>query len=165
MASYLARDAASAIGWTSRKGEGMRKEENVIFEGGCLCGAVRYRVSARPVATVHCHCTDCRRLGGTGHATHTVVPQDAFALTGQHSEYKRVADSGNTINRRFCTTCGSAVFHTRDGMEGKIVLRTSSLDDPEIARPERSIYAASALSWDPVDPELPAVEGMTLPKE
>lgn len=129
--------------------------------GGCLCGNVRYQCAAEPLATVHCNCTDCRRIGGTGHATHTVVPEVAFALTGQVAEYVKQADSGNHINRRFCPTCGSAILHTRQGLEGKVVIRTSSLDNPELAKPDRSIYVDNALSWDHVAPYLPASPKMT----
>ncbi len=135
--------------------------DDVGFEGGCLCGRVRYRSEVMPLTTVHCYCTDCRRIGGTGHATHTVVLEDGFHLVGEVSEYQRTADSGNQINRRFCPQCGSAIFHTRDGMEGKVVIRTSSLDDPEIARPDRAIYVSSAISWDHVDPDLPSSGKMT----
>ncbi len=134
---------------------------SVVFEGGCLCEKVRYRSTAAPMVTVHCCCTDCRKIGGTGHATHTVVPADDFSLAGAVAEYERIADSGNRINRRFCPACGSAVYHTRDGMEGLIVIRTSSMDDPELARPGRVIYAGSAVSWDHIDPALPSFEKMT----
>ena len=48
------------------------------FEGGCLCGAVRYRSEADPVLTAHCHCEDCRRTSGTGHGTHVVIPTGAL---------------------------------------------------------------------------------------
>ena len=136
-------------------------KNNIGFEGGCLCGQVRYRSEANPMTTVHCYCTDCRRIGGTGHATHTVVPKSAFHLKGTVSEYRRSADSGNLINRRFCPTCGSAIFHTRDGLEDKVVIRTSSLDMPEISKPERVIYTDSAISWDHIDPSLPSSNKMT----
>ncbi|MFN3251896.1 GFA family protein [Roseibium album] len=133
------------------------------FEGGCLCGQVRYTSNAAPITTVHCCCTDCRRIGGTGHATHTVVTTDAFECSGVLTEYEKVADSGNRINRRFCPTCGSAIFHTRDGLEGMVVLRTSSLDDPEAVKPERVLYTGSAVSWDVIDRSIPAFEKMSRP--
>ena len=41
---------------------------SVPFEGGCLCGAVRYTCNAEPVFAGHCHCVDCRRSSGTGHS-------------------------------------------------------------------------------------------------
>jgi hypothetical protein len=132
-----------------------------LFEGGCLCGAVRYSCSAQPLVTVHCCCADCRRIGGTGHATHSVVPAESFILKGRVTEFQKTADSGNSISRFFCPLCGSAIYHTRDGMEGLVVLRSSSLDDPEIVTPERVIYTGSAVSWDHIDPALPAFGKMS----
>lgn len=129
--------------------------------GGCLCGAVRYICDAPPKLTVKCYCADCRRLGGTGHSTHTVFADDAFLLSGAVTEYQKTADSGRRINRRFCPVCGSPVYHTRDGMEGLVVVRASSLDDPESVRPERAIYTSRAVSWDPVDRDLMCFEEMT----
>lgn len=137
---------------------------NEKFEGGCLCGNVRYVSRSGPLTTVQCYCTDCRRIGGTGHATHTVVPEGEFQVVGDVTEYQRTADSGNQINRRFCPQCGSAVFHTREGLEGKVVIRTSSIDDPEIAKPDRAIYVSSAISWDILDPNLPSFQKMSGPK-
>lgn len=131
------------------------------FKGGCLCEKVRYVSRSLPQVTVHCYCQDCRKIGGTGHATHSVIPAEDFECVGRVTEYKRIADSGNVINRRFCPYCGSAVFHTREGMEGKVIIRTSSMDDPEMAQPVRSIYVSSAVSWDHIDPDLPVFGKMS----
>ncbi|MCX2722209.1 GFA family protein [Roseibium salinum] len=129
--------------------------------GGCLCEAVRYVCEAPPKITVHCYCTDCRKIGGTGHATHSVFDEDVFLLTGRVSEFEKTADSGRKINRRFCPVCGSALFHTRTGMEGLVVVRTSSLDDPDSVTPEWAIYVSRAVSWDHVDTDLQCFEEMT----
>jgi hypothetical protein len=134
----------------------------IVFQGGCLCEKVRYQSISSPLTTVHCCCTDCRKIGGTGHSTHTVIPDAAFTLEGAVTEYVRIADSGNCITRRFCSCCGSAIYHTRDGMEGMIVIRTSSMDNPELAMPERVIYSSSAVSWDLIDPQLPTFEKMSI---
>lgn len=132
--------------------------------GGCLCEAVRYVCDAPPKITVQCYCKDCRKIGGTGHATHTVFDEVAFSLTGKVTEYVKTADSGRAINRRFCPLCGSAIYHTRDGMEGLVVVRASSLDDPESVRPVRNIYVSRAVSWDPVDRSIECFEEMTVPR-
>jgi hypothetical protein len=126
----------------------------IQFEGGCLCEKVRYKSTAKPLATVHCYCSDCRKIGGTGHATHTVIPNDAFTFSGEISEYERIADSGNRIVRRLCPHCASAIFHTREGLEGMTVIRTSSMDEPELVKPDRAIFTDSAVSWDFIDPNL-----------
>lgn len=139
----------------------MEQKANIVFEGGCLCGKIRYSCTAQPISTVHCHCTDCRRIGGTAHATHTVIPKAAFTIAGVPREYARLADSGNEIVRRFCPDCASAIFHTREGLENMIVVRTSSMDDPELVTPERAIFTDSAVSWDPVNTSLPSSSRMT----
>lgn len=131
------------------------------FEGGCLCGEVRYKASTEPVLTVHCCCKDCQKIGGTAHATHSVVPAEAFQIMGKTKIYEKIADSGNLIVRRFCPLCGSALYHTRQGLEGQVVIRTSTLDEPENLTPEKVIYVSSAVSWDCFNPDLPKFEYMS----
>lgn len=130
------------------------------FSGGCLCGAVRYQSSVGPQVVAHCHCVDCRKSSGTGHCTHVVIPADAFTVSGEVKFYDHPADSGNIVSRGFCPTCGSAVYSTNSAMPDMVFTRASSLDDPEIARPQMVVYASRAPSWDYVDPELPAFPTM-----
>jgi hypothetical protein len=130
------------------------------FSGGCLCGAVRYQSAVGPQVVGHCHCVDCRKSSGTGHCTHVVIPEDAFTVSGEVKFYDRPADSGNIVSRGFCPTCGSAVYSMNSGMPDMVFPRASSLDDPEIAKPQMVVYASRAPSWDHVDPELPAFPTM-----
>ena len=108
----------------------------------------------------HCHCVDCRKSSGTGHCTHVVIPEEAFTVSGEVKFYDRPADSGNIVSRGFCPNCGSAVYSTNSGMPGVVFPRASSLDDPEIAKPQMIVFASRAPSWDHVDPELPAFPTM-----
>ncbi|WP_193368458.1 GFA family protein [Pelagibius marinus] len=128
--------------------------------GGCLCGAVHYEITAEPILTGHCYCEDCRRTSGTAHGTHVMVPEESFAMTGALSAYDRPADSGNMVSRRFCPTCGSAVFSTNSGMPGFSFVRASSLDDLDAVTPSAVVYASRAPRWDPVDPSLPSFAEM-----
>ncbi|MGQ0589997.1 MAG: GFA family protein [Sphingosinicella sp.] len=121
--------------------------------GGCLCGNVRY-AAGEPMVCGHCHCVDCRKTSATGHATHAMVPASAFEVSGELACYERPADSGNVVARRFCPTCGSAVFSTNSAMPGMIFLRASSLDDPDRVTPHMVVYASRAPAWD-------RIEGMT----
>lgn len=126
------------------------------FSGGCLCGAVSYRSSVDPQLVAHCHCVDCRKSSGTGHGTHIVIPAEALSVSGEVKFYDHPADSGNVVSRGFCPTCGSAIYSTNSGMPGMAFPRASSLDDPEIAKPQLVVYASRAASWDYVDPGLPS---------
>lgn len=138
---------------------------NVVFSGGCLCGAVRYESSAEPVVNGHCYCEDCRKSSGTGHCSHLGVPDAAFSVTGEVRFYDKPADSGNIVSRGFCPTCGSAVYSTNSGMAGMAFVRASSLDDPEVFQPQLIVYTSRAPSWAVMDPALPGFAEMPPPQD
>lgn len=129
------------------------------ISGGCLCEAVRYECE-QEAGGGHCHCIDCRKTSGTGHCSHMIVPEDAFAVRGKVRFFDKPADSGNMISRGFCPTCGSAVYSTNDGMPGLVFVRASSLDDPNEFKPQMIVYTDRAAAWDHMDSELPRFEGM-----
>lgn len=130
------------------------------FTGGCLCGAVRYTCGAEPMMAGHCHCEDCRRSSGTGHCSHFAAPEGAVALTGELKGYARPADSGNLVTRYFCPTCGAAIYSINAAMPQMIFLRASSLDDPEVFKPQMHVYVSRAASWDARREGLPAFDTM-----
>lgn len=136
-----------------------------VFSGGCLCGAVRYQSGSEPAVAGHCQCEDCRRTSATGHASHMAIPADAFQLEGSTTRYDKAADSGNIVSRHFCPTCGSAVYSTNSGVQGRVFVRASSLDDPEVFQPQMVVYASRAPSWDHMAPGLPAFDTMPPPAE
>lgn len=130
------------------------------FEGGCLCGAVRYESKADAVGGGHCHCVDCRRSSGTGHCSHMVVPKDAVTITGEVKVYDRPTDSGASVGRVFCPRCGAPVYSLNSSMPEMIFIRASSLDDPEVFEPKMVVFTSRAPSWDHIDPDLPAFAAM-----
>lgn len=130
------------------------------LKGGCLCGAVKYCVSVEPEVVGHCYCEDCRRTSGTTHGTHVGVPTHAVALSGNLSSFDKPADSSNVVSRHFCGTCGSAIFSTNSAMDGMTFLRASSLDDPNLVRPQVTVYASRAPEWALIDRSGPVFEGM-----
>jgi hypothetical protein len=70
------------------------------------CGAIRYEIAAGPVMAGHCQCRDCQRASGGGHASHIGFPRAAVKLEGKATLWDKAADSGNTVTRAFCPTCG-----------------------------------------------------------
>jgi hypothetical protein len=127
-----------------------------VLKGGCLCGVVTYEARGEPAIAGHCHCVDCRKTSGTGHCTHIVVQGEGVRLTGVMSSYQRSADSGNIVERYFCSTCGSPIYSTNAAMPGLVFLRASSLDDPDQIRPQMVVYASRAPKWDVMDASLPS---------
>ncbi|MDJ0945080.1 MAG: GFA family protein [Kiloniellales bacterium] len=134
------------------------------FTGGCLCGAVRYQ-GREQRGGGHCHCIDCRKTSGTGHGSHMIVPEAAFSISGELRFFDAPADSGNMVSRGFCPTCGSAIYSRNSAVPGLVFVRASSLDDPEVFRPQLVVYAKRGPSWDRMDPALPSFEEMPPPEE
>lgn len=131
----------------------------MTISGGCLCQAVRYQADEQAGAG-HCQCTDCRKSSGSGHCSHMAVPEASFRLTGEMRFFDKQADSGNTISRGFCPTCGAPVYSKNSGMPGFAFVRASSLDDPEVFKPTMAVYTSRGPSWDTLDPALPAFDEM-----
>jgi hypothetical protein len=77
------------------------------ISGGCLCRAVRYRISAAPVVTRVCWCRVCQYLGAGSGTVNLCFPSAALSVTGALRDYSLAADSGNVMHRRFCAVCGS----------------------------------------------------------
>jgi hypothetical protein len=130
------------------------------YTGGCACGAIRYEIAAEPVMVGHCQCRDCQRDSGTGHASHMAFPRAAAHLSGQATHWDKAAESGNSVSRAFCPTCGSPVFSTNNGMPELLFIRAASLDDPSRYKPQMVVWSKSGHAWDHTDPALPKFEKM-----
>lgn len=129
--------------------------------GHCLCGQVRFALTAEPVSARLCWCRDCQRIAGNGTAN-AIFPSESLEVSGDTAAYSRVADSGNTLTRRFCATCGSHLFAESTGRPGFTVVRLGVLDDPSSISPASNIWAASAPAWACLDGTLERVEGQPM---
>ncbi len=112
--------------------------------GGCLCGAVRFRVTAKPVAAYYCHCTMCQKDGGGPFMASATVPIEAFAFTkGEPKAY----ESSPGFVRLSCGECGSALgFQAKD--DPKLAdFCLGCLDDPNAIRPEFHMFTSTQVSW------------------
>jgi hypothetical protein len=123
--------------------------------GGCLCRAVRYRISAQPILTRVCWCRLCQYLGAGNGTVNTCFPSAAVSIEGELRDYPSVADSGNAMHRRFCPKCGTQMFSEADARPHLIFVRAGTLDDTEIARPSSSIWTSRAPTWACIDAQLP----------
>ena len=121
-------------------------------EGGCLCGAIRYRVSGKPVATTLCHCRSCRRATGGTNVAWAVFDRGDFKwLTG----YPKAFSSSPGLEWLFCGDCGSLVAYRRASRPEHMDVTTGSLDEPDRFPPEVEIWLDHKIGWEPLDPGLP----------
>lgn len=110
------------------------------------------------MVTAHCHCLDCRKASGAGHVALAAYPKSAVAVTGQTKTYRTLADSGKMSARSFCPECGTWVYGMPESMPDLIGINIATLDDAEALAPQMRFYDKRRLSWDVVDPDLPAFE-------
>ncbi len=122
--------------------------------GGCACGAIRYASTAEPTFSLICQCRQCQRATGAGHAAALVLPADAVTVTGEVRFFDQQADSGNTVSRGFCPTCGSPMLNRNSGYPQSLYVHAATLDDPGGFRPETVVFRSAAQPWDHVDPDL-----------
>jgi hypothetical protein len=131
------------------------------YTGGCACGAIRYEISAEPLAMNDCQCRDCQRKSGTGHGSYLTFPdRKAVNLTGQAAHWDMIGDSGNAKTRGFCPACGSPVYLTFAAMPALFTIHAASLDDPTRYRPQMVTYRVRGYDWDHLDPALPKFDKM-----
>jgi hypothetical protein len=123
--------------------------------GGCLCGNVRYSVSAPMKNVIACHCTHCRKISGAGSSHNVAIPTDALRIDkGTPKIYADTAQSGNKLSRFFCPECGSSLFSRREKMPEMTILKVGTLDDASGLAMAMNVWTDSALPWMHIDPAL-----------
>lgn len=120
-----------------------------VHEGGCVCGAVRYRVRGEPVVSMACHCTFCQRRLGSAFATFAYFEERDVEFTqGQLTNYKHHSDeSGRWVTIEFCPRCGTTLTHTAEARPGLRTIAAGTFDDPGWIRIERHIWVRSKRPW------------------
>jgi len=114
----------------------------VVLEGGCQCGNVRYALYAHPRGSF-CHCRMCQRATGGPFAALTALPKGDFAWTQGKPAF---FDSSTVATRGFCRDCGSPLSFTyRNGPNTNVSV--GSLDRPEQANITTHYGVESRLSW------------------
>ncbi len=125
-------------------------------EGGCLCGAVRYRFYGPPDWSTHCHCRSCQKASGAGFATWCGLKNENFEVTkGQI----KVCETSSGVERGFCGNCGTSLTYVAEaGWPGQIGVLAPTLDDPSIASPTAHVYVSHQQPWVKLDDGLPTHE-------
>lgn len=117
------------------------------LEGGCLCGAIRYRVNDDPLTLYACHCTDCQRQSGSAFGLTMIVARTAFELLrGEPLELDLTTPDGRRRRPRLCGACGTRVYN-ESSVEQVLAVRGGSADDIASLRPIGHIWTRSAQPW------------------
>lgn len=116
--------------------------------GGCMCGELRYELSAPPMMIYNCHCTNCQKISGSAFNTSIIVAEAALRFTkGQPARVEWISDSGATRCGLFCGVCGSRIVNGGAPSTGVFSLRAGSLDDTSWVQPVGDTFTRSAQPW------------------
>ena len=116
-----------------------------LHEGGCLCGAVRYRAKGPPLRTLTCHCRFCQRMTGSTSYAESMFPIEAVEVEGDLSTYDHLSEtSGKAVHLHFCPRCGTTVTLTFERWPEFRAISRGTFDDPNWVEIGSHIWTESA---------------------
>ena len=119
--------------------------KKIILNGSCGCGSVKYKIINEPLFTQACHCKDCKKSTGSSFVIHTMVLPYEFQSSGDVASTELPTGSGKGVNAYFCKICGVYVFCKYNVSEGRIAVRTKTLENP--IEPQAHIFVKDKDPW------------------
>ncbi|MGH2763252.1 MAG: GFA family protein [Thermoleophilaceae bacterium] len=117
--------------------------------GGCMCGAVRYELSAPPEYAGYCHCTRCQRRTGGAASISARLRRGSFTIV-EGAELVSVFKPDEGFEKAFCSRCGSALF-SRNPTDAELIgVRMGTFDADPGVRPSYRQFVAYAAPWEPI---------------
>jgi hypothetical protein len=116
--------------------------DTMTQDGGCLCGAVRFKAEGEPINVRVCHCRTCQKAMGSPFFARALFDQSTFTVEGETGRYA----SSERIERVFCTICGTRLFAwRRDGTAAGVAL--AAFDEPSAFAPTEHIWVSDKIAW------------------
>jgi len=141
--------------------------ENALpWEGGCRCGQVRLKISAKPLLTMACHCTGCQKMSSSAYSLSAAIPAEGFEVTKGEPVIGGL--HGPEAHHYFCPNCMTWMFTRPEGMDWFVNVRPTMLDDLGWFTPfietwtsEKFAFAETGARYSyPALPEMAAFEGL-----
>ncbi|MBT8063244.1 MAG: GFA family protein [Xanthomonadales bacterium] len=119
---------------------------SITLHGSCLCGAISYKATGEEKRFYHCHCSRCRKVTGTGHASNLFVKGALSWQSGEDLLTSYVPPGATRFRNRFCSICGSRMPRYDEGY-GTVFIPAGSLDTVPSMQPEARIFFGSRTPW------------------
>ena len=117
------------------------------MQGSCLCGGVRFEVTAPFDRVAHCHCTSCKRLAGGGGTTSGIVASAAVRIL-EGEELLRTYQPPDGRAKTFCSSCGSNLFGAGWPESDVAAVRLTAIDSGNDRMPGAHIFVRSVAPWE-----------------
>ena len=129
---------------------------NAEREGGCTCGAVRYRLASEPLFVHCCHCLNCQRQTGSAFVINVLIETDRLEVLEGEPHAVSVPRSGDKKQKIWrCPKCQTALFSQYTTPHIRFV-RAGTLDDPSSVAPDVHIFTRSKVPWVTLPDSVPA---------
>jgi hypothetical protein len=130
----------------------------MALEGGCSCGAVRYRLASDPLFVHCCHCLNCQRQTGSAFVINVLIETDRVEIAaGEPRPVELPRDDGTKQEVFRCPECQIALYshYTYPAVS---FIRAGTLDDPASVSPDVHIFTRSKVPWVTLPEGVPAFE-------
>lgn len=112
-------------------------------------------MTGTPLRVVHCHCSRCRKVRGTAHATNMAVPLDGVRFVrGEDLVTSYKVPDAKFFTHAFCRVCGSSMPRLDEARQLAVVPMGAFDDDPGL-RPQGHIFVDSKAAWEDIHDDLP----------
>lgn len=115
------------------------------FEGGCLCGAVRFIAIGEPKGVYWCHCQSCRRHTGAPVSVFVAFNREAYKVV--KGEITRFDSTPGRTTRGFCARCGSTLTCETVYLPTETHFHVGAFDQAALLRPTRQYFPEERLPW------------------
>lgn len=129
------------------------------IEGGCYCGALRFRAEGDALFRGQCHCRECQYISG-GHPNVVIgMPEAGFSYTYGSPKTFRRTDLPNPVAREFCDACGTHILTKAPALAGAVLIKVGTLDDMSVyGQPQMVIFTADKQTFHHVPEGVTAFE-------
>ena len=132
--------------------------QDELHEGGCICGAIRYRVYGPPAMVAYCHCEDCRKSSGSVVSVLAGFAREGFELVrGNPASFAAT----EAVHRGFCSSCGAPLFYENGNFPENVYIQIGSFDDPEQLPPDRHSWVSERICWHEINDNLTRYEKLS----
>lgn len=117
---------------------------DIVYRGGCQCGAVRFETSGAPKFVANCHCRSCRKATGAAFSTWVGFDNAAVRWTTPAPAFYASSDG---VRRGHCASCGTPLSYEGEKWAGETHFLIGVFDDPSAFVPRTDVFTEDALPW------------------
>ena len=129
------------------------------LEGGCYCGALRYKADGNALFKGQCHCRECQYISGGHPNAIMAMPEASFTYTKGSPKQFRRGDLPNPVTREFCADCGTHILGKGSSVPGALMLKVGTLDDPSVyGSAQMVIFTIDKQTFHQLPPGVPTFE-------